>query len=132
VSLADTARRNLMTLGASRELLGGKCKGEDEDKDDALTHLQLLHHWFVAACRVSVCELRRALRRGGGSSSGSSQSPPASTVGGALSSGAAVVGVCVRGSNASCHGGGSSSGSPQSPRHWPCCVGARGAGRVVN
>jgi hypothetical protein len=67
------ARRD-MRLGASGELLGGKCKGEDKNEDDALIHLQLVCHWLVAASRRSVCGLRRALRRGGGLSSGSPQS----------------------------------------------------------
>jgi hypothetical protein len=95
VSVAGAARRKLTRLGASGVFLGRKCKGEDEDEDDALTHLQLVRHWYVAAGRRSVWRLRRALRCGGGSSSGSSHSPLASTVGRAPSFGAAgCSGLC--------------------------------------
>jgi hypothetical protein len=46
VLVAGAAQHKLMRLGASRELLGEKLehKGgdEDKDKDEALTHLQLV------------------------------------------------------------------------------------------
>jgi hypothetical protein len=133
VSVAGGAQRKLMRLGASGELLGGKCKGEDEKRGRRLTHLQLVRHWFVARvagrcvgcgglCGAAVPRLLAL------------PSPRLRRRWEVRCRPARRLSVCVRGSDASCHGGGSSSESPQSPRQWPCCVGGRGgaAGWGVN